>query len=113
MGIFPKDRNLAESPDHVELFVRAKDLQIRPEEVSIRLDAFLQRHLTWRSRASIQRLIRRGFVLVDRLAPERDDREHPGAWDAVVEKKCGRLRGAPAGSRAHRRRGPDRALRRR
>ena len=87
MGLFPKDRNLAESPDRVELEVRASDFQLPPEEVSIRLDAFLRGHLRWRSRTSIQRLIRDGFVRVGVPAPERS-----GAPDApVTEKRCGRL----------------------
>lgn len=71
MGIFPKNRDLTEVPEQVELIVRASDLRQRVDEVNIRLDAFLQHHLSWRSRASIQRLIKEGFVLVDPVAPER------------------------------------------
>lgn len=70
MGLFPKDRNLAVAPDRVELEVRGSDFGLRPAEVEIRLDAFLQRHLHWRSRTSIQRLIRDGFVLVDPASPD-------------------------------------------
>ncbi len=91
MGLFPKDRNLADSPDRVELFVRAKDFQIRPDELSIRLDAFLLRRMPWRSRASIQRLIRGGYVLADFAAPERGSRAEGESGKATVETRCGRL----------------------
>jgi 23S rRNA pseudouridine1911/1915/1917 synthase len=67
--------------------VRASDFQARSADVSIRLDAFLQRHLHWRSRTSIQRLIRDGFVRVQLPAPEREGA--PG--DEAVERRCGRL----------------------
>ncbi len=87
MGLFPKDRNLADAPDRVELLVRASDFQARPEDVSIRLDAFLQRHLQWRSRTSIQRLIRDGFVRVDFAAPEKGGARE----DEIVERRCARL----------------------
>jgi 23S rRNA pseudouridine1911/1915/1917 synthase len=69
MGLFRRDRNLARSVDHVELEVRASDFQVAPEEVQIRLDAFLKLRLPWRSRASVQRLIEDGFVLVAPALP--------------------------------------------
>ena len=71
MGLFRKDRNLVEPPEKVELEVRASDFQARAEDVAIRLDAFLLRHLTWRSRSSIQGLIQDGYVFVDAPAPDR------------------------------------------
>ncbi|MCB1003343.1 MAG: RluA family pseudouridine synthase [Acidimicrobiales bacterium] len=73
MGLFPKDRNLATAPDRVELAVRASDWQARPEELEVRLDAFLRRFLSWRSRNSIQALIHEGLVSVRPVAPERPD----------------------------------------
>ena len=84
MGLFPKDRNLAVAPDRVELEVRASDFGLRHDEVQIRLDAFLQRHLTWRSRTSIQRLIRDGFVLVDPASPDATGPKEP-----ALEKRAG------------------------
>lgn len=88
MSLFPKDRNLSESPDRLEIRVSASDFQIRADEVSIRLDAFLAHHLPWRSRTSLQRLIRAGHVLVDSGAPER---AAAADEEAVVEKRSGRL----------------------
>jgi 23S rRNA pseudouridine1911/1915/1917 synthase len=87
MSLFPKDRNLSESPERLEIPVHASDFQIRAEDVSLRLDAFLAHHLRWRSRTSIQRLIRSGQVFVDSGAPERAG----SAEETVVEKRCGRL----------------------
>jgi len=84
MGLFPKDRNLAVAPDRVELEVRASDFGLRHDEVQIRLDAFLQRHLTWRSRTSIQRLVRDGFVLVDPASPDATEPKEP-----TLEKRAG------------------------
>lgn len=70
MGLFPKDRNLADAPERVELEVRASDFGLRKDEVSLRLDTFLQRHLSWRSRNSIQSLIKEGYVSVAAAPPE-------------------------------------------
>jgi 23S rRNA pseudouridine1911/1915/1917 synthase len=86
MGIFPKDRDLTQAPKEVELRVDASDLRQRAENVELRLDAFLVLHLTWRSRNSIQELIRAGQVLVDASTPD-----HPrGTGVAAVEKRPGR-----------------------
>lgn len=70
MGIFPKDRDLTRAPTQVELDVDCSDLRMKASEVHIRLDAFLSRYLSWRSRTSIQALIHDGFVLVDASTPE-------------------------------------------
>src|SRR5678810_1279056 len=86
MGLFPKDRDLTQSPKEVELRVDASDLRMRTDAVEIRLDAFLVRHLTWRSRTSIQDLIRDGQVLVDASTPD-----HPrGSGLPPVEPRPGR-----------------------
>ena len=86
MGLFPKHRDLTKAPTHVDLIVDASGLRMRIEDVDIRLDAFLVHHLTWRSRASIQELIRDGFVLVDPSSPD-----HPrGRGECVVETRPGR-----------------------
>jgi 23S rRNA pseudouridine1911/1915/1917 synthase len=69
MRLFPRERDLSEPLEAVELTVRGSDLQLPPEEVHVRLDAFLQRFLSWRSRTSIQRLIKDGFVWLDPSDP--------------------------------------------
>ena len=51
---------------------------MRVEDVDVRLDAFLAQHLTWRSRTSIQDLIRTGYVLVAAATPD-----HPRGVGAV------------------------------
>jgi 23S rRNA pseudouridine1911/1915/1917 synthase len=86
MGLFPKHRDLTKAPTHVELTVDASGLRMRIEDVDIRLDAFLVHHLTWRSRASIQELIRDGFVLVDASSPDRPR----GRGECAVETRPGR-----------------------
>jgi 23S rRNA pseudouridine1911/1915/1917 synthase len=69
MRIFPRERDLSEPVSAVELTVRGSDLQVPPEEVQVRLDMFLQRFLSWRSRTSIQRLIKDGYVWLDAADP--------------------------------------------
>jgi len=71
MGLFPNERDLNRPPETVELMLTASSLGVRSEEVLVRLDAFLQRHLKWRSRTSIQKLIRDGWVHVDAPTPEQ------------------------------------------
>jgi 23S rRNA pseudouridine1911/1915/1917 synthase len=86
MGLFTRDRDLNVPPDRVELEVSASALGQKVEDVSLRLDAFLGRHLTWRSRSSIQGLVRDGFVLVDLATPD-----HPrGTGEPKVERRPGR-----------------------
>ena len=86
MSLFPKDRNLALAPDRVDLPVRACDFGEKTAGFEIRLDAFLTRHLTWRSRTSIQRLVREGYVRVGHLAPERETCAEP-----TEERRPGRV----------------------
>jgi len=86
MGLFPTDRDLNRPPERVELDVTGSSLGLRPADVHIRLDAFLSKHLSWRSRSSIQRLIKDGWVLVDASTPD-----HPtGTGDLVEENRPGR-----------------------
>ena len=86
MRLFPKDRDLSTPPERVELEVRASDLRLPVEQVEIRLDVFLCHFLTWRSRASVQALIREGRVLVDASTPD-----HPhGRGEPGVERRAGR-----------------------
>ena len=65
MRLFPKDRDLSAGTDRVELRVRASDFQARKGDLEIRLDVFLSSHMPWRSRNSIQGLIKDGYLLVD------------------------------------------------
>jgi 23S rRNA pseudouridine1911/1915/1917 synthase len=86
MRLFPKDRDLSTPPERVELEVRASDLRLPVEDVEIRLDLFLCHFLSWRSRASVQALIREGRVLVDASTPD-----HPrGRGEPAVERRSGR-----------------------
>ncbi len=74
MGLFPTDRDLNQPPERVEFDVRASSYGVRSEELNVRLDAFLARHLKWRSRSSIQRLIREGWTYVQgSSAPSSDE----------------------------------------
>ncbi len=70
MALFPKERDLTRPLETVELLVRGSDFRVRPAELKIRLDAFLLKHLHWRSRTSIQALVREGFVAVAAPGPE-------------------------------------------
>lgn len=86
MGLLPKDRDLNRPPEEVELRVDASDFRVKISELSLRLDHFLAEHITWRSRNSIQSLVKDGFVLVDASTPD-----HPeGRGEPVVEKRPGR-----------------------
>jgi 23S rRNA pseudouridine1911/1915/1917 synthase len=70
MGMFPKDRDLTKTPERVELRVDASYFRERIAGFHIRLDQFLATHLSWRSRSSIQELVRDGYVLIDPASPE-------------------------------------------
>lgn len=86
MGIFGKERDLSSAPRQVELRVDCSSLRMKREEVDIRLDAFLAHHLDWRSRSSLQQLIRDGYVLVDASTPDKPE----GRGEALPEKRPGR-----------------------
>jgi len=86
VSLLPKDRDLSKTPEHVELVVRASDFRCAVEELELRLDAFLAHHLDWRSRSSIQQLIRDEHVLVSAPGPEQRAEDVPFA----VERRPGR-----------------------
>jgi 23S rRNA pseudouridine1911/1915/1917 synthase len=86
MGIFGKERDLSQAPRQVELRVDCSSLRMKREEVDIRLDAFLAHHLDWRSRSSLQQLIRDGFVLVDASTPDKPE----GRGELLEETRPGR-----------------------
>lgn len=86
MGLFPKERDLSRTLEELELRVDASALGQRVEDVKVRLDAFLARHLEWRSRNSVQDLVRSGHVSVDASSPD-----HPrGTGRAEIELRPGR-----------------------
>jgi len=86
MRLFPKHRDLSVPPDKAELTVRGSDLQMANDEVHIRLDAFLQNFIHWRSRTSIQSLIKEGFVSVAPAEPG----ERRARAELAVETRPGR-----------------------
>lgn len=86
MGLLPNDRDLTEPPETVELSVDASDYRIKVADLVVRLDHFLAERIKWRSRNSIQKLIREGFVLVDASTPARPH----GGGKPEVEKRPGR-----------------------
>lgn len=73
MGLFPSDRDLTRPAERVELRIDASAVGARIEGFEERLDMFLARRLSWRSRSSVQRLIKEGWVSVDASTPEFPD----------------------------------------
>lgn len=86
MGLLPKDRDLNLPAEEVLLRVEASFFQQPKEELDMRLDQFLGAHLSWRSRSSIQKLIKDGFVSLDPAAPDAPNGR--GVW--TDEKRPGR-----------------------
>lgn len=86
MRLFPKDRDLSEPTESIELTVRGSDLRLKNEEVSVRLDTFLGHFIHWRSRTSIQGLIKDGFVHIDAPTPSAPE----GTGEYQVERRPGR-----------------------
>ncbi len=86
MGFFPKERDLTKPPDRIELVVDGSFFREKASGFQMRLDLFLGAHLTWRSRTSIQTLVKDGFVHVDAATP--DHPEGRGEWS--LERRYGR-----------------------
>ena len=86
MGLFGKERDLTQPLKQVELMVDASALGERVEDVSIRLDSFLARHLKWRSRSSLKALVKDGWVHVDASTPDRPE----GTGELRRETRSGR-----------------------
>ncbi|MEM6671624.1 MAG: RluA family pseudouridine synthase [Planctomycetota bacterium] len=85
MGLFEKDRDLTEAPDEVRLVVDAMSFRTKARGFTMRLDRFLGHHLKWRSRSSVQELVRGGYVEVDAARPEAPD----GTGERRVETRPG------------------------
>ncbi len=85
MGIFEKDRDLTEAPTEVRLLVDASTFRVPIKGFAMRLDKFLGHHLKWRSRSSVQGLIRDGYVEIDAARPEAPK----GTGVRKVEKRSG------------------------
>ena len=85
MGLFEKDRDLTEAPDEVRLVVDASSFRVKARGFSMRLDQFLSHHLKWRSRSSVQTLVRDGYVEVDAARPEAPK----GTGERKVERRPG------------------------
>lgn len=89
MGLFDKDRDLTHAPSEVALVVDASFFRAPVRGFSMRLDQFLAAHLDWRSRSSVQTLVRDGYVSVD-LA-------RPGAPEGIGERRRESRPGAKVG----------------
>jgi 23S rRNA pseudouridine1911/1915/1917 synthase len=70
MGLFEKNRDLNRAHSEVELVVDAQSFQAPVRGFVMRLDHFLAARLDWRSRTSVQELVRGGYVFVDLARPE-------------------------------------------
>ena len=86
VGLLPKDRDLNRPLEQVLLQVEGSFFRLPKEELNMRLDQFLSAHLTWRSRSSIQKLIKDGFVSLDPSMPGAP--EGSGTW--ATERRPGR-----------------------
>ncbi len=85
MGIFEKDRDLTEAPTDARFTVDASTFRVKAKGFAMRLDHFLSHHLKWRSRSSVQTLVKDGYVSVDAARPDA-----PAGTGALrVEKRPG------------------------
>lgn len=85
MGIFEKDRDLTEAPTDARFVVDSSVFRVKAKGFGMRLDKFLAHHLNWRSRSSVQTLIKDGYVSVVAARPEAPD----GAGQPKVEPRPG------------------------
>ena len=70
MGIYEKNRDLNQVHREVALVVDAQHFREPVRGFSMRLDQFLAARIDWRSRSSVQSLVRDGYVWVDLARPE-------------------------------------------
>ena len=85
MGLFDKNRDLTEAPREVALVVDSSFFREPARGFAMRLDHFLAAHLEWRSRSSVQTLIKGGYVAVDLARPEAPE----GTGERRVERRPG------------------------
>ena len=85
MGIFEKDRDLTKAPTEVHLAVDASTFRVPIKGFGMRLDKFLSHHLKWRSRSSVQTLVKGGYVEIDAARPDAPQ----GTGERRVEKRAG------------------------
>lgn len=85
MGLFEKDRDLTEAPGEVRLVVDASAFRVKAKGFAMRLDHFLAHHLKWRSRSSVQTLVKDGYVEVDAARPDAPE----GTGQRRVERRPG------------------------
>ena len=85
MGIFEKDRDLTSAPEEARLVVDASTFRVKARGFSMRLDHFLSHHLKWRSRSSVQALVRGGYVELDLARPDAPE----GTGERRVERRPG------------------------
>lgn len=85
MGIFEKDRDLTEAPTDVRFAVDASSFRVKERGFAMRLDKFLSHHLKWRSRSSVQTLVKDGYVSVDGARPDAPE----GTGHPKVETRPG------------------------
>ena len=85
MGIFEKDRDLTEAPEEARLVVDASSFREKARGFTMRLDHFLSHHLKWRSRSSVQTLVKGGYVELDVARPDAPD----GTGERRVERRPG------------------------
>jgi len=78
LGLFEKDRNLNDAPTEVNLVVDASAFREKAKGFQMRLDRFLAANLKWRSRSSVQTLVKDGYVSVDAARPDAPG--GTGAW---------------------------------
>ena len=77
MGIFEKDRDLTEAPEEARLVVDASSFREKARGFTMRLDHFLSHHLKWRSRSSVQTLVKGGYVELDLARPDAPEGTGP------------------------------------
>jgi 23S rRNA pseudouridine1911/1915/1917 synthase len=85
MGIFEKDRDLTATPEEARLVVDASSFREKARGFSMRLDHFLSHHLKWRSRSSVQTLVKGGYVELDLARPDAPE----GTGERKVERRPG------------------------
>jgi len=85
MGLFQKNRDLTQAQHEVALVIDAQHFREPIRGFVMRLDQFLTARLDWRSRSSVQELVREGYVSVDVARPEAPE----GTGQRKLERRPG------------------------